>query len=81
MILFVRNIGYILARYKLAEFNWNIDLRRETKTVSMYGANVIIFEGILAFHNEQIRKLLDMKVHTYISEYWTSFLRRQNIES
>jgi hypothetical protein len=28
----------------------------------MYGANVIIFEGILAFHNEDIRNLLDMKV-------------------
>jgi len=36
--------------------------RRETKTVSMYGANVIIFEGILAFHNEAIRNMLDMKV-------------------
>lgn len=36
--------------------------RRETKTVSMYGANVIIFEGILAFHNEDIRNLLDMKI-------------------
>ena len=29
--------------------------RREAKTVSMYGANVIIFEGILAFHEEAIR--------------------------
>ena len=36
--------------------------RRESKTVSMYGANVIIFEGILAFHNEDIRNMLDMKV-------------------
>ena len=36
--------------------------RRESKTVSMYGANVIIFEGILAFHNEAIRHMLDMKV-------------------
>jgi len=35
---------------------------RETKTVSMYGANVIIFEGILAFHMEDIRNILDMKV-------------------
>jgi uridine kinase len=39
--------------------------RREAKTVSMYGANVIIFEGILAFHNEDIRNLLDMKVCIY----------------
>jgi len=36
--------------------------RRETKTVSMYGANVIIFEGILAFHDANIRKALDMKI-------------------
>ena len=28
----------------------------------MYGANVIIFEGILAFHMENIRNILDMKV-------------------
>ena len=26
--------------------------RRETKTTSMYGANVLIFEGILAFHDK-----------------------------
>jgi uridine kinase len=26
---------------------------REQKTVSMYGANVLVFEGILAFHNKQ----------------------------
>merc|ERR1711892_172759 len=36
--------------------------RRESKTVSMYGANVIIFEGILAFHNESIRNLLNLKI-------------------
>ena len=28
----------------------------------MYGANVIIFEGILAFHMEEIRDILDMKI-------------------
>jgi len=36
--------------------------RREAKTVSMYGANVIVFEGILAFHDEKIRSVLDMKI-------------------
>ena len=36
--------------------------RRESKTVPMYGANVIIFEGILTFHNESIRDLLDLKI-------------------
>ncbi|XP_050323658.1 uridine-cytidine kinase-like 1 isoform X1 [Bactrocera neohumeralis] len=35
---------------------------RESKTKTMYGANVIIFEGILAFHSPEILKLLDMKV-------------------
>ncbi|KAK3862372.1 hypothetical protein Pcinc_031760 [Petrolisthes cinctipes] len=36
--------------------------RRETKTKTMYGANVIIFEGILAFYSPDVLKLLDMKV-------------------
>ena len=28
----------------------------------MYGANVIIFEGIFAFFNEQVRNMMDMKI-------------------
>merc|ERR1712156_1152157 len=36
--------------------------RRETKTTSMYGANVLIFEGILAFHDKEVLDLLDLKV-------------------
>ncbi|XP_040579729.1 uridine-cytidine kinase-like 1 [Lepeophtheirus salmonis] len=36
--------------------------RRETKTTSMYGANVLIFEGILAFHRKDILNFLDMKI-------------------
>eukprot|EP00093_Oithona_nana_P012810 12810.XXX_765161_766943_1 [CDS] Oithona nana genome sequencing. len=36
--------------------------RRENKTTSMYGANVLIFEGILAFHDKEVLDLLDMKV-------------------
>ncbi|XP_052758910.1 uridine-cytidine kinase-like 1 isoform X1 [Galleria mellonella] len=35
---------------------------RENRTKTMYGANVIIFEGILAFYNLEVVKLLDMKV-------------------
>ncbi|XP_052741752.1 uridine-cytidine kinase-like 1 [Bicyclus anynana] len=35
---------------------------RENRTKTMYGANVIIFEGILAFYNTDVVKLLDMKV-------------------
>uniref|UniRef100_A0A8C2TMH5 Uridine-cytidine kinase n=1 Tax=Coturnix japonica TaxID=93934 RepID=A0A8C2TMH5_COTJA len=34
--------------------------RREWKTV--YGANVIVFEGILAFANKELLKLLDLKI-------------------
>jgi uridine kinase len=36
--------------------------RRESKTVSMYGANVLVFEGILAFHNKKVLDFLNMKV-------------------
>ena len=47
--------------------------RRESKTVSMYGANVIIFEGILAFHMEEIRDILDMKMlHMSESNRWVN---------
>lgn len=35
---------------------------RESKTKTMYGANVIIFEGILAFYNQEVLKMLDMKI-------------------
>ncbi|KAF9791515.1 hypothetical protein SFRURICE_003211 [Spodoptera frugiperda] len=35
---------------------------RENRTKTMYGANVIIFEGILAFYNAEVTKMLDMKV-------------------
>lgn len=36
--------------------------QRETATKTMYGANVIIFEGILVFHSPEILEMLDMKV-------------------
>jgi uridine kinase len=35
---------------------------REPRSKTMYGANVIIFEGILAFHKPEVAKLLDVKV-------------------
>ncbi|KAK9877967.1 hypothetical protein WA026_020184 [Henosepilachna vigintioctopunctata] len=35
---------------------------RESRTKTMYGANVIIFEGILAFYNKEVREMLDMKI-------------------
>ena len=36
--------------------------KREDRTVKMYGANVIIFEGIFAFHDHEVRSMLDMKI-------------------
>ncbi|XP_034250067.1 uridine-cytidine kinase-like 1 isoform X2 [Thrips palmi] len=35
---------------------------RENRTKTMYGANVIIFEGILTFYNAEVTKMLDMKL-------------------
>lgn len=35
---------------------------RETTTKTMYGANVIIFEGILTFHSAEVLDMLDMKI-------------------
>ncbi|XP_069702106.1 uridine-cytidine kinase-like 1 isoform X2 [Periplaneta americana] len=35
---------------------------RESRTKTMYGANVIIFEGILAFYHAEILRMLDMKI-------------------
>ncbi|SAM03094.1 hypothetical protein [Absidia glauca] len=35
---------------------------REEKTTSIYGANVIIFEGIFALYDQKIRDLMDLKI-------------------
>uniref|UniRef100_A0A0A9YDW2 Uridine kinase n=1 Tax=Lygus hesperus TaxID=30085 RepID=A0A0A9YDW2_LYGHE len=35
---------------------------RESKTKTMYGANVVIFEGILAFYHPEVVKMCDMKI-------------------
>jgi uridine kinase len=34
----------------------------------MYGADILIFEGILSFHKSQIADLMDMKVNLTIGE-------------
>ncbi|XP_077443862.1 uridine-cytidine kinase-like 1 [Stigmatopora argus] len=48
-------------RIKVPVYDFTTHCRRkEWKTV--YGANVVIFEGILAFANKELLKLLDMKV-------------------
>ncbi|KAL2737139.1 uridine-cytidine kinase-like 1 isoform X1 [Vespula maculifrons] len=36
--------------------------RRESRTKTMYGANVIIFEGIFTFYNVDVLKMCDMKI-------------------
>jgi uridine kinase len=36
--------------------------RREKHTRTMYSADVIVFEGILAFHNRDVLDLMDMKI-------------------
>ncbi|XP_066250007.1 uridine-cytidine kinase-like 1 [Euwallacea similis] len=35
---------------------------RENRTKTMYGANVIIFEGILTFHSPKVNEMLDLKI-------------------
>ena len=35
---------------------------RKPETESIYGANVIIFEGIFALYDKRIRDLMDMKI-------------------
>lgn len=35
---------------------------RMEKTQSVYGASVVVFEGILIFHDPQVRELLDLKI-------------------
>jgi uridine kinase len=39
-----------------------VNMRFEHVQKTMYGANVIIFEGILAFYNAEVVRMLDMKV-------------------
>lgn len=35
---------------------------RESKTKTIYGANVVIFEGIMSFVNKELLQLMDMKI-------------------
>ena len=36
--------------------------RREARTIPMYGAATIIFEGIFAFHDPRVREMLNLKI-------------------
>ncbi|XP_068233159.1 uridine-cytidine kinase-like 1 isoform X1 [Palaemon carinicauda] len=61
--LVVKTLGRLREGKKVEVPIYNfVTHRRETKTKTMYGANVIIFEGILAFYSPEVLKLLDMKV-------------------
>lgn len=42
-------------------YNFNTH-SREQRTKTVYGANVIIFEGIFALHEKKIMDLMDLKV-------------------
>lgn len=35
---------------------------RLAKTKSVYGASVVVFEGILIFHDQKLRDLMDLKI-------------------
>lgn len=35
---------------------------RSSQSITMYGANIIVFEGILAFANQTLRDLMDVKI-------------------
>ncbi|KAG0168016.1 hypothetical protein DFQ30_005384 [Apophysomyces sp. BC1015] len=39
---------------------------REEKTTSIYGANVIIFEGIFALYDKKIRDMMDLKQQIFV---------------
>ncbi|GAB6028936.1 Uridine-cytidine kinase-like 1 [Chamberlinius hualienensis] len=48
-------------RVEVPTYNF-ISHQRESKVKEMYGANVVIFEGILAFYNKELLNMMDMKV-------------------
>lgn len=55
---------------------------RDSKTTTLYGANVIIFEGIFALHDKRILELLDLKIYleTDTDECFERRLRRDMTE-
>lgn len=46
-------------------YNFSTHSREET-TTTIYGANVIIFEGILALYDKRIRDMMDMRVSFFL---------------
>lgn len=60
-------LSHVLERLKVGKkvdipiYNF-VTHKRETTTKTMYGANVVIFEGILAFYYRRVLEMLDMKV-------------------
>ena len=41
---------------------------RLKQTTTIYGADIVIFEGILAFYDERIRQLMDLKVASRVKK-------------
>lgn len=50
-------------RVELPIYDFATHARKPDKTISLYGANVIVLEGIYALHDKRILDLLDMKVY------------------
>ncbi|CCG81185.1 Uridine kinase [Taphrina deformans PYCC 5710] len=50
-------------RVEIPIYDFSTHARKPNKTVPLYGANVIILEGIFALHDPRILDLLDMKVY------------------
>lgn len=50
-------------RVDIPIYNFSTHAREVGKSVPLYGANVIILEGIFALHDPRILELLDMKVY------------------
>lgn len=58
-LIYLYKFGLSLDLFAL--FSLTINNRLE-ETQRMYGANVIIFEGIMTFHSPELRDLMDMKI-------------------
>ena len=54
----VRILGSCLL-FRLGDNEYNTRLKQST---SLYGANVIIFEGIFALYDKRVRDLMDLKI-------------------
>ncbi|ORZ38393.1 uracil phosphoribosyltransferase-domain-containing protein [Catenaria anguillulae PL171] len=49
-------------RVEVPVYDFNTHSRLKDKTTPIYGANVVIFEGIFALYDAQVRSLMDLKI-------------------